>query len=204
MPIERICELTGVEMAQLRDPEVRFSQTVFNRVVDLTYLQVGAGAAMAASLTVEAGHFNLLELIARTAPTVADGLQQGCRFFPLLHDGGRLIHEPAPRGGHVLRWLPPADYDVHRGCIELTFGVTMRGIRRETGRDAIMPAEVWFSHEQPTDLTLHERVLGRALRFGMSETRMLFDRRVASLPLTRKNSEVHAAAIRTANDATED
>jgi len=202
--IERLCELTGLELELLREPEVRFSQTVVNRVVELAYERVGSDAGLAAALTVEAGHYHLLELILRTAPRVVDGLIQGCRFFPLLSSGGQLVLEPAADGALCLRWQAPASCDVHRGCVELSFGVLMLGMRRETGRTSIMPAEVWFTHQSPTNLRLHERVLGRNVRFGMPDCHMLFDRRVANLPLTRKNPEVHAAAIRTAADSIDD
>jgi hypothetical protein len=204
MPMERLCELTGIQVLQLRDPGVRFSQTAINRVIELAYQRLGTSAAMAAALTVEAGHFHLLELIARTAPRVVDGLIQGCRFFPLLHNGGQLLHEPADAGAQRVRWLPPSGYEVHRGCIELTFAVMILGMRRETGRPSITPSEVCFSHAAPTDMTLHQRILGQNISFGTKETYLLFDKRVASLPLTRKNSEVHAAAIRSAADAIED
>ena len=118
VPLERMCELTGITPAQLRDPEFRFTQATVNRIVALAFDVVGPSAAVAAALTVEAGHFQLLELIARSAPKVGDGLEQVCRFFPLLHDGGHLHHELGADGDHTLRWAPPTGYEVHHGCLE--------------------------------------------------------------------------------------
>lgn len=204
MAIEHFCSLAGVELTALRDTGVRFSQGVANRVAQLAHDHFGAEAAMAAALTVEAGQFNLLELVARSAPTVADGLETGCRFFPLLHSGGQLTHEIAANGSHALRWRPPAEFEVHAGYVELTFAVALVGIRRETGHDALLPLEVWFTHEAPAQLGLHEQVLGKAVRFAMPDDRMVLGAEIAALPLTRKNTEIHTAATHIATDLLQD
>ena len=204
VPLERICELTDITPAQVRDPEFRFTQATVNRIVGLAFDVIGPTAAVAAALTVEAGHFQLLELIARSAPKVGNGLEQVCRFFPLLHDGGQLVHELAADGSHTLRWIAPTAYEVHYGCLELTFAVGLLGMRRETGRESCAPSAVWFYHAAPPDPVLHERVFGPVIHYGMTEARMTFDRATAALPLTRSNSSLHATAIRTAADAIED
>jgi hypothetical protein len=198
--VERFCELAEIEVSTLRDPGARFSQPIANRVAEIAYTHVGPGAAMLAALTVEAGHFNLLELIARTAPTVKDGLETGCQFFPLLHHGGYLRHEPRADGAVVLRWQPPQSYAVHHGYIELTFAVAVLGIRRETGRDTIAPDEIHFRHAAPDDPALHTRVLGVAPRFGMAEDLVIFGPAFVALPLTRDNAAVHHAAKRAGED----
>jgi hypothetical protein len=204
MPIESFCSLADVEPAALRDPGVRFSQGVANRVAQLAYEHFGPEAAMAAALTVEAGQFNLLELIARSAPTVADGLDTGCRFFPLLHSGGQLTHEIAADGAHALRWSPPADFEVHSGYVALTFAVALLGIRRETGHDELLPREVWFTHAAPGSLELHEQVLGKAVQFARPYDRMVLGPQIAALPLTRQNTEIHSAATHIAKDLLDD
>jgi hypothetical protein len=197
MPIERFCQLAGVTVAELRDPEMRFSQGVANHVAELANQHFGRGAGLAAALTVEPGHFNLFELLARSAPTVGHAIADVCRFFSLVHNGGRLVHETASDGSHTIRWQPPG-YEVHAAYGELTFAVLLLTLRRETGDQSARPTEIWFRAPAPSDLTLHERVFGRVPSFDMPEERMTFDARVAALPLARKNPAVHAAAIRTA------
>jgi Arabinose-binding domain of AraC transcription regulator, N-term len=204
MSVEEFCDLADVAPAGLRDAGMRFSQSVANRVAQLAYEQFGVEAAMAAALTVEAGQFSLLELIARTATTVAGGLETGCRFFPLLHSGGKLIHERATDGVHALRWQPPADFEVHPGYVELTFAVALRGIRRETAHEELFPVEVWFTHEAPSRLELHEKVLGAAVRFAMPHDRMVLGAEVAALPLKRENAEIHKAAKKVATTLLDD
>jgi hypothetical protein len=198
--LERFCEQTGIEVSAMRDPGVRFSQPVADRVAEVAYAQFGPGAAMLAALTIEAGHFNLLELIARTAPTVHDGLTQGCRFFPLLHHGGYLRYERLASGGGVLRWLPPQGYPVHRGYVELTFAVALLGIRRETGAETLPLDAISFRHEAPDDTGLHTRVLGVLPRFGMPEDHVIFSAEALALSLTRNNAAVHHAARRAGSD----
>jgi hypothetical protein len=204
MSVEEFCDLADVAPTALRDAGMRFSQGVANRVAQLAYDHFGVEAAIAAALTVEAGQFSLLELIARTAATVADGLETGCRFFPLLHSGGTLLHETATDRSHALRWQPPEDFEVHHGYVELTFAVALIGIRRETSNEALFPLEVWFRHEASSQLELHEQVLGPAIRFAMPHDRMVLGADVAALPLTRGNAEIHAAAKKVARSLLDD
>jgi hypothetical protein len=198
--LDQFCDEADVALSALRDAGTRFSQADCNRVAEVACAQFGDDAAMAASLTVEAGQFALLELLARTAPTVAHGLAQGCRFFPLLHDGGQLKHERLANGGHALRWYPPEGYVVHRAYVELTFGVSIRGIQRETGKEKLFPSEVWFRHAAPNDRSLYPRVLGKNVRFGMPYDQMTLSAAAAALPLSRHNTEIHKVATALATD----
>jgi len=192
--LEDFCALLDIEQSALRDLGVRFSQPVSNRAAQLAFTRFGPGAAMNAALLVEAGQFALLELIARSAPTVKRGLELGCHFFPLLHDGGHLYYEPLMGRRAALRWDPPQSYLVHHGYVELTFAVALLGIRRETARPDAVPDEVWFRHEAPDDRALHTRVLGVEPRFGMPEDHVIFGAAMAALHLTRDNAAVHRAA----------
>ena len=175
---------SGIELSQLRQPFVRWSQRTCNHIAKFACDTFGADAAMSAAQTVEAGHFQLLELLVRTAPTVGDGLRIGCSFFRLLHNGGRLVHERMASGAHAVTWVPPEDYTVHHAYVELTFGVTVLGIRREARCAHASAAEVSLHRPGVHDTTLYERVLGRP-RFDMDEDRMLFDPRVAALGMVR-------------------
>lgn len=204
MSLPRFCELAGVRVSALRDPEVRFSQADANRVAALAFARFGAGAALEAALMIEAGHFNLLEMIARSAPTVSDGLQQGCRFFPLLHDGGQLAFEALEAGAIALRWHPPGGYEVHHGYVELAFAVAVLGIRREVGDLAIAPAELCFRHEGAGDCTRYQQVLGAEARFAAHGDWLAFDAQVASRPLARGSTLVHTEATRAAAELLDD
>ena len=190
--MEGLCSAAGIgPLSELRQPFARWGQGTCNRIAQLVCEQLGSDAAMAAALTVEAGHFQLLELLVRTARTVGDGLRIGCGYFPLLHDGGRLVHERLASGAHSVTWLPPDDLPVHHAFVELTFGVTVLGIRREARYEDAAAAEVSFRRADAPGSALYERVLGCAPRFGMSQDRMVFDARVAALSLRRSNAEVH-------------
>ena len=204
MSVEEFCDEADIDVSALRDPGRRFAQPVANRVAELAYAQFGPGAAMHAGLCVEAGHFNLLELIARTAPMVKDGLEQGCRFFPLLHDGGHLHCEPLGGGAVALRWHPPQSYSVHHGYVELTFAVALLGIYRETAQRMVVPEEIGLRHAAPDDRALHARVLGIEPRWGAGDDYVIFGRAMCALRLTRENAAVHAAAARAGNDLLDD
>jgi hypothetical protein len=192
--LEQLCRYIGVSINELRDPFARWSQTTCNRVAEFAYESIGPGAAMAAVRTVEPGHFQLLELLVRTAATVGAGLRIGCSVFPLLHWGGRLTHEVLSNGSHVVTWNPPENYLVHQGYIELTFGVTVLGIRRETGKAAASASEVAFRHALLGPIQPYESVLGCAPQFGAAQDRMVFDPSVVKLAMMRRNPETHRSA----------
>jgi hypothetical protein len=194
LDIERVCTRVGIELSRLRQPFARWPQSTCNRLAQLACDEFGDGAAMAAAQTVEAGHFQLLELLIRTAPSVGDGLRLGCRFFPLLHDGGELVHERLRSGAHVVTWLPPSHYTVHHAYVELTFGVTVGGIRREASCEHAAATEVSLRRPDVRDATDYERALGCVPSFGRHEDRIVFDRRVAALGMVRRNPEVHEKA----------
>lgn len=192
--LAHVCADLGIEVSRLRQPFARWPQSTCNRIAQFALDHFGPDAAMAATLTVEPGHFQLLELLVRTAPTVGDGLRIGCWFFRLLHDGGRLRYERLENGSHVVTWQPPADYLVHPAYVELTFGVTMLGIRRETRCERAAASEVSFRGPTVADLTLYERVLGCRPCFDAREDRLVIGPRVAALRMTRRNAEVHDEA----------
>ena len=194
LDFEGYCAQQAIDLTELRQPFARWSQRICNSVAQFACERLGNDAAMAAALTVEAGHFQLLELLIRTAPTVGDGLRLGCMFFPLLHDGGKLVHERLASGAHAVTWLPPGDYPVHHAFVELTFGVTVLGIRREARCRTAAAAEVTLQQPQPEKTAAYERVLGRLPEFAMTEARIVFDRRVAALSMARSNAEVHENA----------
>jgi hypothetical protein len=197
VPLERLAGQLGVSVAELRDPDGRFEHDVPYQLAELVCQHVGPHAGLAAALDIEAGQFALLELLARTAPSVGDAIAQGCRFFSLIFTPGGLDYEVLGDGAYVMRFTPPMDEAIHFGYIELLFGVWLVCIRREAGRPALLPREVWFCHRAPAMRELHDRVFGR-VKFDMSEDRMVFDRSVVELALSRPNSEVHAAAVHSA------
>ncbi|HET6333978.1 MAG TPA: AraC family transcriptional regulator ligand-binding domain-containing protein [Polyangiales bacterium] len=200
LPIERLAQLAHVSVAELRDQAGRFSQVVANRVAELAFQHAGSAASMEAALTVERGHFALIELVARTSPNVSEALKLVCQYFPLIQDDLILQYETRPAQARCLKLVAPQQYVVHHGYIELTFASLLLAIRRETERPDIEPLEVWFAHRAPVDRRPFEALFGPHVRFDMPEHHLVLDRKAAALPLARKNSDVHEAAVRAAAD----
>jgi Arabinose-binding domain of AraC transcription regulator, N-term len=203
LPLPELAQLVGVTVSELRDPDRRFDQSMANHVVELVCSRVGPDAGLAAALTAEAGQFALLEVLARTAPTIGLALAQVSRFFSLVHTGVDLQYQSQPDGAGVLRALLPHDYEVHHGFAEFVFGACLVTMRRETEQPSIVPLEVWLRRRAPPDRSLYDRVFGRVL-FDMSEDRMLLSRETVALALTRSNAEVHAAAVHGAKELVRD
>lgn len=200
LPIEDVAHLAHVSVAELRNPDARIVQSIGNRIAELAFHKAGSGAAMEASLMVERGHFALIELLARSSATVGEAMKLVCQFFPLVQDDAQLQLEVRADGSLRLRFEPDATYLMHHGFIELAFAVILLAIRRESEHPALEPVEVWFQHRAPVDRRAFETVLGPHVRFDMPEHHIAFERKVAGLPLTRRNSDVHEAAIQAARD----
>jgi hypothetical protein len=204
LPIERLAQLAQLTVAELRDPGGRFPQMIANRVAELAYQRAGCGAAMEAAKMVEPGHFTLLELLARTSPTVGRGLAMTCQYFTLVHDDVRLRHQVRHDGTHCCQFVVPSDYVVHHGYVELIFAVIVLGMRRESERTNAAPLEVWFEHAAPEDRSSFDALFQTDVRFDMPENHVLLDAQTAALPMVRKNSDLHAAAVRAAADLLRD
>ena len=200
LPIERLAQLAQLTVAELRDPGGRFPQVIANRVAEIAYQHVGSGAAMEAAKLVEPGHFALIEMVARTSPTVSRALALTCQYFPLVQDDARLVHQIRADGTQSCRFVLPTDFVLHHGYVELIFGVIVLGMRRETEVKDASPIEVWFEHSAPEDRTTFDEVFRSHVRLDMPENHLLLDRETAALALSRKNSAVHAAAVRAAAD----
>lgn len=194
LPLAELARLTGVEIAELRDHDRRFDQNVVNRLADIVCGRVGADSGLAAALTAEAGQFALIEVLARTAPTIGLGLVQVSRFFSLIHTEVSLEYLRQPNGDGVLRLQLPTDYEFHYGWVDLVFGACLVTMRREAQQPALAPLELWLRHRAPADRSLYDSVFGR-VRFEMSDDRMLLSRESVELNLRRPNPAVHAAAM---------
>lgn len=200
LEVEELAELAGVRVADLRDPGMRCTQAAANRVAELVCARAGEDCGILAAETLEAGHFALFELLARTAPTVGQALGQAGRFFSLIHAEVRLAYRVEPDGTHLIRTVVPDELRIHDAYGQLVFAAFLINLRRETEQPDLTPLEVWFRQAEPRDKTSFVRVLGPKLRFDMSEERMRFAPQIAALQLTRKNATVHAAAVQAASD----
>lgn len=194
LPLPELAQLAGVSQSELRDLDRRFDQSVANRLAEIVCHQVGPDAGLAAALTAEGGQFALIEVLARTAPTIGLGLVQVSRFFSLIHTESGLEYVSLPKGGGVLRMRLPTDYEVHHGLVDLVFGACLVTIRRESQQPSLQPVEVWLRHRAPADCSLYEQVFG-VVRFEMNDDRMLLSRETVELRTKRPNAAVHAAAV---------
>lgn len=193
MPLGELAHLAGVAMSELRDPDRRFDQNVANRLADIVCRHCGPDAGVAAALTAEAGQFALIEVLARTAPTLGQGLEQVSRFFSLIHSESGLEYVRLPKGGGVLRLRLPTDYEVHFGLVDLMFSVCLVTMRRETD-PSLVPLEMWLRRRAPANTSLYESFFGN-VRFEMDDDRMILSRETVELTTKRPNAEVHAAAV---------
>jgi hypothetical protein len=191
--------LAGLEERELRDPDVHVDQRRANRLAAIVTEHYGPDAALAAAEMVEGGHFNLVEMVVRSAPTVADGLGLGAEFLPLIHRGRPLVHTRVD-GASILRWVSRPDVELHPGYIELLFAVAIASMSREAGC-RIVPRRVWFEHAASTDMQRHRDTFGPEVHFDMPETLLELSAQDAARPLVRANDQFRERATAAARDA---
>jgi Arabinose-binding domain of AraC transcription regulator, N-term len=197
--MREICDATGASEGELRDPGGLVSQRRANRAAELVIGRAGESAAMQAAQAVDPGHFALVELVARSAPTVCEGMARTCEVLPLVHRSGRLSCEVLPDRAFV-HWRCSPEIELHPAYVELMFAVLIQGVRRETGCSEIHYASVWFEHAAPLDPSAHQQMLG-PVRFAMPETRVELSQETLQLRLLRASATAHSSALQVVDEA---
>jgi AraC-like DNA-binding protein len=110
-------------------------------------------------------NFGMLALVIREEPTLRAAMLVTARYLR-LHNGGvqlRLDDAGNPAMLHIgVNLRRPG---VWRQTIEMSTGIALRTWTVLT-RNAFRPASICFTHEAPSSLEVHHRVLGRAIEFS--------------------------------------
>lgn len=112
------------------------------------------------------------------------------KYQPLIQQIGRTaLHVDKEKAW--LQWSPYyADVEYYRYFIELLFvGYASIGRWLLWGEENVVTA-VHFQHKAPKDISLHEKIFGRTISFGMTEDRIEFLVDVVDVPMPNRNPEI--------------
>lgn len=141
--------------------------------------------------TRQLSNFGMLALLIREEPTLRAALQSCARYMRLHNAGVELRLEDAGdltllhvgvnmQGGH----------GVWRQAIEQSTGIGLRTLSMLT-RNTFRPVRVSFTHEPPSSLEVHHRVLGNAIEFSQEYNAIVCRTRDLDMPIPAADPALH-------------
>ncbi|MDD9947806.1 MAG: AraC family transcriptional regulator [Myxococcales bacterium] len=185
----------GLTEGQLRDPGERIPYDKTQALIaGLVACSGRRDLGLLSARVVEAGHFELLELAARSARTLGAAIEHIVRFFSLVDSGGELSLEPGDLRSRM-SYQAISGHPAHPAYIEYVPALLLLAARRETGRADLCPLRVSFRHAGPEGMPAYGELFGCQVRFNAPATVAVVDSDVLFWPMIRANSRTHRSAI---------
>ncbi|MHB8417792.1 MAG: AraC family transcriptional regulator [Myxococcales bacterium] len=183
----------------LADAEARVTPAQFC-VAWAQALRLSGDAALALRLTeaTPPGAFGIVEYVCRCAPTLGAALRAWSRYLGILDDAVEVgLVEAGPR--LALRVIVESEAPAPASH-ELCFALVVRNARLLLG-EAFRVEAVRFRHPAGAALAArHCAFFGCDVRFGASETEVVFDRAVLDAPLPTADSNLSAILVSAAEE----
>lgn len=181
---EELCREAGIDLSALEDSENRipFAQLVkfYEHAARLTGdaafgLHVGEQGSLK--------FYGILGYVTINSQTSGEALNRWIRFLQIRTTAYKFSLEIIGSNAHLAYYQTP--YILPEECrhqSEETLCSIMQFGRMMTGVDWI-PREVHFEHEQPENISEHERIFRVPVRFNKPITKLIFDSSVLKLPI---------------------
>ena len=127
-------------------------------------------------------NFGMLALLIREEPTLRSALQSCIRYMRLHNAGVQARLEDAGDVELLHVGVNMQRHGVWRQAIEMSTGIGLRMLQ-VLSRDAFRPISVSFTHEQPTSLEVHRRVLGASIDFSQECNAIICGRSDLDMPI---------------------
>jgi len=145
-----------------------------------------------AAEAVEPGHFDLVELAARTQNTVGEALDTVAACAGILHDG--LTLELARDGEHAhLRIELPRGAEPHPAAYDFIVATLVISGRRQTRIDDLQPSCVHLPYPEPPGPHPLRRLITSELHFEAEALRLTVPAAGLDIPLSRANASMGQA-----------
>lgn len=184
---ERLFQAAGMDIAQLRDPHVRFTGA---EVARLWALAVAWSGEPALGLSDQDGtrymNFDIPAQAMWPGPTLLHGLEGLSRYLQLIDDSSAFRVEPVLEGAW-LELLHGADPNTPRQRFEFGALILLKLCRKVT-RAKVRPLLIEFVAPEPADFHPYRMAFGCTLRFGQPVLRILLGKEDLALPLMRTSS----------------
>jgi len=156
----------GLGHIGVTDPDARLPIVHLDRIWELAAERIGdpcLGLHVAEAVSIES--FGLLSYLGLASATWGDALARVCRNFSLFSDASGYTLEVADGVATVTATQDTPPGGPVRQRVEFTVSVVYCYSRRYVDADW-QPAQVFFEHPQPADLTEHRRIYGCTPRFS--------------------------------------
>ncbi len=185
----------GLNEGQLRDPDVRIPYCTAGKLIDNLVKATGRGdLGLLAAREVERGHFDLLELAVRSAPTLGQAIDHLVHFFVLLDDGAVLTLERG-REQSAMRLTFNAGPPIHPAYVEFIPSMLLLAARRETDVANLRAESACFQHQALAPVEPYDELFGCSVRFGAAENVATFPSGILTLPFRRANPPMQKEAV---------
>jgi AraC-like DNA-binding protein len=170
-----LCRQLGLPPDAASSPEVSVALETLRAATDQIALDLNdpfVGLRLARALPPTA--FGLVELAARAAPTLGEGLQRYVRYSALLNDVESFELTVRGEEAELTHRVPGTRRALGRQCNELLLAWLVRLIRELT-QQGWAPTEICLAHAAPTDAKpLQQHFEGTQLRFAMGFNALRF------------------------------
>jgi len=133
------------------------------------------------------GH--IIFLLMMNAPTLKDAIDIFCKYFNLLSDIVSPQFKQTKTLAEIINDVHTEDYSASRHASEGLLAAYASVLNR-ISRNKIQFDSVYFTHEQPDDISEHQRIFNAPLFFNHSESKLVFEASYLRLPVILSNQTI--------------
>ena len=184
----------GLRENALRDADVRVPHAVAQPFIERLVEETGCPElGLLAAKEVEGGHFDLLEVAARSTPTLGVAVDLLLRFFWLVDDGVSLRLRPGSQLAEMQMRISPS-LQLHPAYVEFIPAMLLLAGRRETLDDSMSAESIWFEHAVSGPIDPYRELFKGPVLFGASRNLARFPIEHLYQRMQRANPDVCRAA----------
>ncbi len=190
----------GLTEDGVADPEGRIAHHVLDLLLRAAIQSTGRpDLGLLAAQQLQPGDFDLLELVARSQPTLGEGIRCIPGLLPLLHDGWRLsVNER--EGTTETRFDLGPGLPAHPAGYDFFMAAVMISIRRATGKQDLQATEVLLPYPEPRNRETYASIFDATLRFDQPYASLRFSSDTMCLRMVNASPSVCAALERVATE----